>query len=263
MKKVLAFLVCLIFMLGCVACKPKEPTTESTTVTTIEPMCGNTQTTVFIGEDKYTFMGGNSVKLTTLLNSLRFKPECCFCAPEYYVNTEFGLNYGINLLDGYVRYNGEQVDLTKEQYETVKEILDWVKIQKPDPKVKIASGDSYSDITGVSIKAKKIKFANNDSALTVEWKNKTDYDVIYGESYKIERFENDKWINCQIDELIFNDLATCLSPQSRQKEEYYFFYEFNLTAPGKYRIVTDCFVYKNGRGKKADKCNLGAEFTLS
>ncbi len=259
MKKTVTFFICLVLIFGFVACKSKESIIEPM----IEPMCGNTQTTVYIDEDKYTFMGGNSVTLTTLLNSLKFKPECCNCAPEYNVDTEFGLNYGINLLEGYVRYKGEQVDLTREQYETLKEIIEWVKTQKPDPKVKISSGDSYSDITGVSIKAKKIKFANYDSALTVEWKNKTEYDVIYGESYKIERFENDKWINCQIDELVFNDFATCLTPESHQKEDYNFFYDFNLTAQGKYRIVTDCFVYKNGRDKKADKCNLWAEFTLS
>ena len=121
-------------MLGCVACKPKEPTTESTTVTTIEPMCGNTQTTVYFDGDKYTFMGGNSVTLTALLNSLKYEQEICKCLPEYTVDTEFGTGYGINLIEGYVRYQGKQQKLTSEQLKTVKEIIDWAKKQQPDKK---------------------------------------------------------------------------------------------------------------------------------
>ena len=134
MKKVLAFLVCLIFMLGCVACKSKVPTTDSTNETIIEPMCGNTQTTVYIDEDKYTFMGGNSVTLTALLNSLKYEHEICKCLPEYTVDTEFGTGYGINLREGYVRYQGKQQKLTSEQLKTVKEIIKWAKKQQPDEK---------------------------------------------------------------------------------------------------------------------------------
>ena len=40
-------------------------------------------------------------------------------------DTEFGIGYGINLAEGYARCDKGQADLTKEQIETIREIIQW------------------------------------------------------------------------------------------------------------------------------------------
>ncbi|MBE6572168.1 MAG: hypothetical protein E7656_07975 [Ruminococcaceae bacterium] len=89
--------------------------------------CGNTMTTVRChgfakGQEdwEYSFWGGVSVGISDFLRRLDYSEEVCKCLPEYTVDTEFGLNYGINLSEGYVRHEGKQVSLTKEQTEYLK-----------------------------------------------------------------------------------------------------------------------------------------------
>lgn len=87
--------------------------------------CGNTQTTLYIDGEAYPFIYGYSVTLTDILVNLYYKPEkVCRCLPQYTVDTEFG-SYGISLSDSYARCEKGQADLTQEQVETIKEIIDW------------------------------------------------------------------------------------------------------------------------------------------
>lgn len=95
--------------------------------------CGNTITTVsytpFGQKEKEawetSFWGDKSVALTDLLLHLDYSEGICRCKPEYTVETEFGKSYGLNLTDGYARYEDTQVSLTAEQLEMVREILVW------------------------------------------------------------------------------------------------------------------------------------------
>lgn len=92
--------------------------------------CGNTMTTVsretrLDGEPwEASFDGSDSVALTDLLLYLDYSGPVCRCLPEYNVDTEFGTGYGVNLTEGYVRHDGGQVDLTAEQAEEIRAILD-------------------------------------------------------------------------------------------------------------------------------------------
>ena len=78
------------------------------------------------GEDwESSFWGGDSVALTDLLVFLDYSGEVCRCLPEYMVETEFSEEpYGISLTEGYARHGDSQVDLTQEQVELIREILD-------------------------------------------------------------------------------------------------------------------------------------------
>lgn len=88
--------------------------------------CGNTQTTLYIGDKEFTFMYGNSVTLTDILLNLNYDPmRICRCRPEYTVDTEFGKGYGINLTAGYARCEKGQADLTQEQIDQISEIIQW------------------------------------------------------------------------------------------------------------------------------------------
>lgn len=95
--------------------------------------CGNTWTTIRVEDQKYGFWGSNSVTLTDILVNLDYKPEkVCKCRPEFYVDTEFGSDYGVNLNSGYVRCEKGQADLTAEQVKQMEEILQWAKTFGPE-----------------------------------------------------------------------------------------------------------------------------------
>lgn len=93
-----------------------------------EGYCGNTVTTVrYVPMGKlaegweHSFWGGSSVGLSDFLCWLDYSGEICRCLPEYYVKTEFAASeYGINLNEGYVRFEGKQCQLTGEQIEWLK-----------------------------------------------------------------------------------------------------------------------------------------------
>lgn len=87
--------------------------------------CGNTMTTIILDEKEYSFMGSDSVNLTDILINLKYDPmRVCRCASEFTVKTEFGEPYGVNLSQGYARCEDGQADLTEEQIEQIRDILD-------------------------------------------------------------------------------------------------------------------------------------------
>lgn len=88
------------------------------------------QTTICFENGKsYTFMGNESVELTNLLNNLKYdSKKLCKCLPEYKIDTEFGIGYGIRLDgEGYARCDKGQAELTEEQIETVTRIIEWAR----------------------------------------------------------------------------------------------------------------------------------------
>ena len=107
-----------------------QPAKEEQTVSNpFVGYCGNTQTTIYFEDNKsYTFMSGNSVTMTDILLNLDYDTKkLCKCLPEYKVDTEFGLGYGINLTEGYARCDKGQAELTQEQIDKLKEIILWAK----------------------------------------------------------------------------------------------------------------------------------------
>ena len=101
-------------------------TTAQTVEDPVTGYCGNTQTTLYIGDKEYSFMYGHSVTLTDILANLNYDPmRVCRCRPEYTVDTEFGTGYGINLTAGYARCDKGQADLTQEQIDAIAEIIEW------------------------------------------------------------------------------------------------------------------------------------------
>ena len=143
MKRIfIAFISTLLILLLC-ACESTDSSLQSSTSehahqiaakeqTVSEPIsgyCGNTITTIYFDENNsYEFWGGESVTMTDILVNLDYdKNKLCKCLPEYTVDTEFGMGYGINLTAGYVRCDKGQADLTEEQIDKLKEIIIWAK----------------------------------------------------------------------------------------------------------------------------------------
>jgi len=105
-----------------------------------EGYCGNTITTVRcerVGKQEEnwerSFWGGTSVGLTDFLRWLDYDEQICRCLPEYYVKTEFSASeYGINLSEGYVRFEEKQCQLTGEQIQWLQKIMEAIASDQVD-----------------------------------------------------------------------------------------------------------------------------------
>ena len=97
--------------------------TPQTVDNPITGYCGNTMTTIILDGQEYTFMGSDSVNLTDILINLKYDPALvCKCLPDFYVETEFGMTYGVSW-SGYARCEDGQATLTEAQIERMKDIL--------------------------------------------------------------------------------------------------------------------------------------------
>ena len=111
-----------------------EPSSEDNIVEHEEVgYCGNMITTIVFENEKgkdgkektASFYGGGSVDLSDLLKYLDYKDAACSCPAEYTVQTElYEGTYGINLTEGFARRDDKQVQLTKEQLDKVREIIE-------------------------------------------------------------------------------------------------------------------------------------------
>lgn len=85
------------------------------------------------------------------------------------------------------------------------------------------------------------------SEIKVVWHNDTAKDVIYGEYYYIERYneESGEWESVLSEDFFVNDIGLLLRPHGENEETYSLEY-FELSADGKYRLRSDFFL---GDGK--------------
>ncbi len=105
---------------------------------------------------------------------------------------------------------------------------------------------------------------DEETKFDVNWINKTRHEVVYGDSYDIEREDGDKWTSCvTIDNLAFNSIGYELKSGATQKKTYKLTDIFDISENGKYRLITDCSIYDKGRGGKSTECELWVEFTVT
>lgn len=73
--------------------------------------------------------------------------------------------------------------------------------------LKVAIGETNTDFDGVSVRILNLAEDEGKTQLNVSWVNKTFYEVVYGESYDIEREQNGKWSSCAINGLNFTAIG--------------------------------------------------------
>lgn len=68
----------------------------------------------------------NSTALRKILESLSYsKLELCNCEPEYTLDNGYGVQYSVNLTEGYARCDKGQATLSDQDLKTLKTILNW------------------------------------------------------------------------------------------------------------------------------------------
>ncbi len=126
----------------------------------------------------------------------------------------------------------------------------------------VTVGESHTEFPGVALQIVDLKREEKKTTLSVLWRNETDYDVTYGASYEIQRLEGDVWVSCAMrEDIAFNLLAYCLMSGQSNTEIYDLTGLYDITQPGTYRFVTDCFVYNDPEA--STKCQLSAEFAVA
>lgn len=120
-----------------------------------------------------------------------------------------------------------------------------------------------SSFEGMKIELVSAVWNDKEIKLTINWKNSTSYEVMYGEGYDIERQANDKWESCvALDDLTFNALGYSLKAGSAREKSYNITNSFYIHENGKYRFNTYCFIYDKELSDTTTKCDLSIEFTV-
>lgn len=131
-------------------------------------------------------------------------------------------------------------------------------------KATIKIGGTHTDFEGMNVQIVNAIWNDKEIKLDVNWINKTSYDVVYGESYDIEKQIDGEWKSCvTLDNLGFNDIGYELKAKATQKQTYNLTDKFDISQNGKYRFTTYCHVYDKGRGGESQKCELWAQFSVS
>lgn len=130
-----------------------------------------------------------------------------------------------------------------------------------NPELK-SSGDVYTDVPGVEVRIKEMHVENENTVLTVVWSNQTDYSILYGEPYTVERLINGQWVNTSkyVEGAAFTSIGYMLHAGQEQTKGYTVSWIFDVSAPGTYRFKTSCSVEIPEMERK--ECTLWAVFTV-
>ena len=87
----------------------------------------------------------------------------------------------------------------------------------------MVSGQNTTDYTGMEIRVERFNcHKDTGTFLTVLWDNQTQYEVLYGEVFTIERLDGKEWVSCIISEdLVFDLVAYQLKAGKTATKTYY------------------------------------------
>lgn len=125
-----------------------------------------------------------------------------------------------------------------------------------------AEGEVYTDFPGVEVRIKEMHIEDGKTVLTVVWSNQTEYNVLYGEPYAIERLVNGQWVSASkhVENATFTAIGYMLHTGQEQTKGYAVSWIFDVSAPGTYRFKTSCSVEAPETARK--ECTMWAVFTV-
>jgi hypothetical protein len=125
------------------------------------------------------------------------------------------------------------------------------------------SNDIFTDYEGVYVTLESIDTnADGHTVLNLIWHNETSKEVIYGESYFIERQEGDEWTCTPFEGWAFEAIGYILFPNSTA-EKSYSTQRFDISKSGTYRLRTSFSVDEGpGGAGRYKECNTWIEFNV-
>lgn len=104
----------------------------------------------------------------------------------------------------------------------------------------------HTDYEGVYILKESILKDDNNTLFNIVWHNTTSKEIVFGESYTIERKEGERWIDTKIEEKYFNTIGLILNANESIKKTYST-EGFDISKSGTYRLlVTFSVKTRNG-----------------
>lgn len=96
----------------------------------------------------------------------------------------------------------------------------------------------------VTFTLKDSVYTNESGSLAVTWKNGSKEEILHGESYAVEKYENGKWTKLEyaVENLVFVDLAYTLKPNVVFDKSYNIKSLYGELSAGKYRIKDSYFI---------------------
>ena len=113
----------------------------------------------------------------------------------------------------------------------------------------------------LSLLSAELKLSELPNALKVTMTNNTYDTITTGEHFRIEKFENNEWIDFTPKDIVFNDIGYELKPYDKKTfHENLFKNQIDYT-PGKYRITK--YYLKSGDQQTNENFNIYAEFEVN
>jgi len=94
----------------------------------------------------------------------------------------------------------------------------------------------HSDFQGVYVQILDIIKGTEKPTIIVSWNNETDYSVMYGEMFWIERLENGEWVDCSLKDNYFATIGYPLETNKSTIKEYGFEDMYDVSKSGTYRF---------------------------
>lgn len=121
--------------------------------------------------------------------------------------------------------------------------------------------DTSDPLDGIRVTVLSVEELAEETVLEVKWENATDYFVLYGEAFGLQKWENGQWQDCPMKENTgFHSIGYGLEAEKNVTVFYKLRWAFGDLEPGKYRFITTCMVTVNANEVEQ---SLSAEFTLS
>ena len=125
----------------------------------------------------------------------------------------------------------------------------------------LATREVHTDFPGIETRIAQVYTEDGKTKLEVIWSNNTDYEVMYGEPYAIQRLEGNEWVSCSKDEMTaFITVGYALNAGKEISKTYTISDLFDVSQPGTYRFKSSCSVSVDGKDRQ--DCALWAEFIL-
>lgn len=118
-----------------------------------------------------------------------------------------------------------------------------------------------STFEGISVNVLKAEIREEETILQVQWKNETEYSLMYGEMFGLQKWIDGQWVNCPMRQNTgFTAIGYMLQPGKSITKLYKLRWAFGDLEAGRYRFLTSCSVEV---GYSYQDHKLSADFTLA
>lgn len=109
------------------------------------------------------------------------------------------------------------------------------------------SDSNYSEYEGVYLTIDSISYYDDYEIINVTWHNETNYEVTYGSTYDIKRYDKENWETVSIADVAYKDIAHIVAPNSTSTHSYQTSF-FDTSKNGTYRLCTSFYLNISDRG---------------